>query len=449
MVKPKTKSTKKVFIKPVMMDNEQMLKSYEAAKAAEQPWMDYDTAGENPTEAMKENDVRYIKALIRTEDGKYVHFQRQKDPFKTGSAPKVGKTDKGKIPGAVTLQERIIVTDQDKFDKSIESFIAEMEEEDPVKVTKLKDQCAKYCRDTALQWKVEQLIHAEFEAMFNDEEYQEKIEWDKKPKQKVQGNIQYYRAPGDNDDKKNPGKDPLYDKARKEYKLLFPIIRHRIKIDTKTGKPYKKIFEVLQEKDGKQPEPRLAMEMNEKSGKKEELDYLTIPTWLRMNSYVMASESYQVCLCNEGAILHASLENIYVRRGKAVDAKPKISKDSISRMGKMQGDDLETEEDALEEKESTKSAASIATAKFSKMGLKNQADAMASDDDDDNDDNDDNDNNDNDTNGDAPKSPQSSKAGSDNDQNEDETKEEVKEEPKKEKKDKKSSRKAKVVTDDE
>lgn len=337
---------KRTYTKIEVVNNARILEFAKAAKeAGEQPF-DVDLDGENQSAGMKEHEVRYLKLTIRKPDGKYIQFSRDSEPFKTASGPQIAKVDAGKNPNAVSLQERIIVPDDSKtLEEHVDEYIASMELDlTEKKLAKERKRTLAYAKDCMEQWQVERLIDGEFNRMMNDKAYRAKIGWKKKSDHKIQGNIQYYRDIGKEEPEDEYEADPLYNPDVKKVQLKYPIVRHRIKIDAKTGKPYKRILEINDSK----PEPFLAMVVNSE-GSKEELTCYTIPDWLNMNSIVLANETYQVCLHGKGAALHASLDELNVKLGEPLRTRPKVDKAKVDRVKQMRTADSDDEDAKTED----------------------------------------------------------------------------------------------------
>lgn len=341
---------KRTFTKIDTVSNADILEWAKTAAEAGEPLFSLDIEGESKSENMKKHDIRYLKMVIRKPDGKYVHFRRDAEAFKTASKPDAGKVEEGKRPSAIQLQERILVPD-DK--KTVEEFIDERFKEMDLdlpekKMTKLVKKEIEYAKNCKEQWAVLELINGEFIRMLNDSDFRKKISWVKKKDYKIQGNIQYYRDQGEDETEDDYKADPLYDEKMEMVRLLFPIIRHRIKIDKNTGKPYKKIQEVVKDK----PEPILAV-MPNSEGNMEPVDCDTILEWLTMNSIVQAQEAYQVCLHGKGASLHAMLDDIMVLRGEPLRGKRKVDKAAVNKLRAMRGDDSDEEAPANVDTEET------------------------------------------------------------------------------------------------
>lgn len=327
---------KKSFVKTPVFTIDEILRLGE--KYPSGGWMSLDTANESQTETMKQHDQRYLDILAKginekKEDVPPRPLRLETTPFRTTSRCKAGKIDEGKMPSSVQFQTRIKfpnVKDEKELNTKLDDLADDTVNEKfpgiPQDQFEAKaEQQRKLLDKEHRQERAFAIINTEYERLLNSTELQDAIDWTPSAKQVVQGNVQYSRKYNKDTDKDLPKpKDGLVP-------LDEPIVYFKIQIDKKDGGFYCKIYDLTVPVPAGKPRP-FASAVNQATGKSELLNVNTIEEWFRPTSVAAVLVAYQCCICKDGAMLHAKVKELNVRRAAQSEAQAQIKGDTIDQM---------------------------------------------------------------------------------------------------------------------
>lgn len=368
-------------------------------------WMSFDTATETANPKMKKRGIRYLQVMVKDLEGKRRPFSRETTPatLKSRCRPaegddedaEAGDKSKKEITGSFKFSTRIEICDKigtlvkkeaaqkalfyddsrDDWKKLTDKYKLTVENDD-IKVTQeyidarinslAFDKVSKHFPDIPddefenevkkqemliknqyTQGIIELAISNEFERLLNTRQERDKIGYEKKASDVINGNVQVTReAKNDDNDRE------YYDKEQRVPLDEF-MVYYKLGVDKKNGDLWCKIEQKLQ---GKPKEPVMISRKEIDNGKeiikKHKVNFHTLEEWFRYGSVYTGICNYQMCITPKGPRLHATMKEMVIKRAAKSAFQGNIDKESVEALDSFGGNFAEDEsEEELENNE--------------------------------------------------------------------------------------------------
>ncbi len=306
-------------------------------------WLSFDIKSETQNEVMKKRKVRYLKPMITDLSGKTRPARIKAIPDLIRSKVTLGETDSG-LPGSAGFSTRVLTRDETKLASMADDIVNEKfptisDDEFEAKSKQQEDML----RKQFAQWQAEILINDEFERLWNIKAVQREMKYVPSKGHTIGGNVQYGYKPkeGNEEDEK------LVDPETGLIPLDQPLVRKKIKIDTKSGELWCKIYDTtLPTTGGKK---KFAAAKNPKTKQMAPLNVYTVCGWLRPMSAYTGVREYKVCISSSGVRLHEYMKEMCVRRAAKMEAESQTDAEDVDALSNFggnfaNGDDVDDED---------------------------------------------------------------------------------------------------------